>query len=284
MSNQDRNIDAAGYAPSSARAGVSSWMQMARVVWQSRELTRRLFVRQVAARYRQTVLRYVWAIVPPVVVAATFSGLTRADLLAVDPTPLPYPVFVLLGMTVWQLFAVGVSGAADSLVGATALVSSMRFPREALVLAALGQSIVEFVIRSALVGVALVMLDVTPAWTVILVPLALIPLCLLTLGLGFLLALANDITRDVGHVLRFGLTFWMLLTPVVYPPPTSGTRTLINVLNPVSPFVIAAQDLVSRGQLSQPSTYAVCTVLAATLCLCAWRLFHLSEHRIVERL
>ncbi len=257
---------------------------MGRSLWATRELSQRLFVLQLAGRYRQSVLRYAWAVVPPVAAAVTFTGLTRADLLTVGPTPLPYPLFVLLGMTVWQLFAVGLSAATDSLTGASALVSSIRFPREALVLAAMGQSIMEFAIRSALLAVAFAAFSTVPAWTVILLPLALLPLCLLTLGLGFLAALANGITRDVGHILRFALTFWMLLTPVVYPAPTEGAGRLITVLNPVSPFVVAGHDLAIRGYLSEPAGYVIGSVVSVVIFLVGWRIFCVGEHRVVERL
>jgi lipopolysaccharide transport system permease protein len=256
---------------------------MVRELYDSRELTWRLFQRDFSARYRQSILGYVWAVVPILVAVATFSWLNRANVLPIAETALPYPVFVLLGMTVWQLFAAGVAGATQSLVNAGSLITKINFPRETLVLAAFGQSLFEFGIRAVLVVMAFAVYGVSPAWPVVLIPFAIIPLCLFTVGLGYLLALANGVMRDTGQTSTLVLTFWMFLTPVVYPAPAAGLPTLLSVLNPVSPFVIAAQDLATLGYLSHPHSYGIGTVLSVIVFLLGWRVFHLTEPRIAER-
>jgi lipopolysaccharide transport system permease protein len=118
---------------------------------------------------------------------------------------------------------------------------------------------------------------------VICVPLVLIPLCLLVLGLGAILSVANAAVRDIGHVMHVLLGFWMFLTRVIYPAPTRGHSSLLNVLNPVSPFVIAVHDLTSRGVLSQPGGFAIGCAVAAIVFLLGWRIFSLAESSIVER-
>jgi len=132
--------------------------------------------------------------------------------LPIKGTLLPYPLFVLLGMIVWQLFAGGLTNTTQSLVGASALITKINFPRETLVFAAFGQALFEIVIRAVLLIAAFALYHIAPCWTIILVPLTLIPLCLFTLGLGFLCALVNGILRDVGQIILFMLTFWMLLS------------------------------------------------------------------------
>jgi lipopolysaccharide transport system permease protein len=267
-----------------AGLGLAVWRDMVQELIASRELTWRLFLRDFSARYRQSVLGYLWAVVPVLVTVATFTWLNRARVLPIAGTSLPYPVFVLLGMTIWQLFAGGLTGATQSLVNAGSLITKINFPRETLVLAAFGQSVFEFIVRAALVAAAFLLYRVTPCWTVILIPLAMLPLCLFTLALGFVFSLLNGVLRDAGQMITFLLTFWMFLTPVVYPAPTQGAKTLINVLNPVSPFVIATQDLTSRGYLTQPGNFAIGCLVSMAAFLLAWRIFHLTETRIAERI
>ncbi len=263
--------------------GVSAWREMIGELWESRELTWRLYLRDFSARYRQSLLGYVWAVLPALITVATFTWLNRTNVLPVKGTPLPYPVFVLLGMTVWQLFASGLTNATGALVGASALITKINFPRETLVIAAFGQAVFDFVIRLFLLAGAFILYRVTPSPAILLLPLVLIPLCFLTLGLGFLSALVNGVLRDVGQIVTFLLTFWMFLTPVVYPPSNEGGKALLNVLNPVSPFVIAAQDLTIRGHLTQPGNFLIGCGVSALVFLLGWRLFHLTEPRIVER-
>jgi lipopolysaccharide transport system permease protein len=75
----------------------------------------------------------------------------------------------------------------------------------------------------------------------------------------------------------------MFLTPVVYPLPEGGKTAAFQWLNPVSPFVIAAQDLTSKGFLTRPNLYLVATAISVVLFFLAWRVFHLTEPRIAER-
>jgi len=272
------------YAPQGeAGTTFAAWQAMGRELWSARELTWRLVWRDLSARYRQSILGYVWAVAPPLVAAATFSWLGRARILRIDDTGIPYPAFVLLGVTVWQLFATGLALCTQCLVGAGSLVTKLNFPRETLIVAAFGQSIFDFLIRSLLVAIGFAVYGVVPSWTVALVPMALLPLCLLSIGLGFVLALANGVMRDIGQVVAVGLMFWMLLTPVAYPAATDGTRLVLNFVNPVSPFVIAAQDLTVRGTLSQPVAYSVGVVVSTVVFLLGWRIFHLAASRIAER-
>jgi len=264
--------------------GLGAWREMVRELWLSRELTWRLFLRDFSARYRQSVFGYIWALAPALVTVATFSWLNRSNILPVGETALPYPVFVLLGMTVWQLFASGLTSTTQCLVSAGSMITKISFPRETLVLAAFGQSVFEFVIRAVLVAGAFLLYRVAPAWTVLLIPLAVAPLGLFTLGLGYLFALGNGVMRDLGQVVSFVLMFWMFLTPVVYPAAQTGPRAVFNVLNPVSPFVIAAQDLATRGALTQPGNYAIGCLVSTVVFLLGWRVFHLTEPRIAERI
>jgi lipopolysaccharide transport system permease protein len=151
------------------------------------------------------------------------------------------------------------------------------------VIAAFGQSVFEFVIRGLLTAIAFAVYHVAPAWTVILIPIALLPLCLLTLAFGFIASLINCVTRDAGQMVTFVLTFWMFLTPVVYPAPHKGVHALINIINPISPFVNAAQDLAAVGHLTQPAYYVAGCCFSVLVFALAWRVFHLTETRIAER-
>jgi lipopolysaccharide transport system permease protein len=263
--------------------GWAAWREMIDELVRSRELTWRLFLRDFSARYRQSILGYAWAVLPVLVTVITFTWLNRAKVIPIREVALPYPVFVLLGMTVWQLFASGLTTTTQSLVNAGSLITKINFPRETLVLAAFGQSLFEFLVRVVLVAAAFVVYRVAPAWTVVLIPLALVPLALFTLGLGFIASLANGVFRDAAQGITFVLTFWMFLTPVVYPAPADGGPLWFSAVNPVAPFVMAAQDLTTRGFLAHPAHFGIGTLVSVAVFLLGWRVFHLTEPRIAER-
>ncbi len=78
---------------------------MWRDVLASRELAWRLLVRNISAMYRQTMLGYVWAFLPPVFTTLTFVFLNSQKIFSVGTTDIPYPAFVMIGTLLWQGFA-----------------------------------------------------------------------------------------------------------------------------------------------------------------------------------
>src|SRR5262249_22208118 len=144
-------------------------------LYASRELVWRLFLRDITARYRQSALGCFWAVVPSVVTVATFGLLSRSNVISVGPTELPYPVFVILGLTVWQTFADGVSRMPSSLVGAGNLISKINFPKEALVVAAMCEVLFDSLIRWCLVCVLFAWFWIAPSWMGVFIPAVLAP-------------------------------------------------------------------------------------------------------------
>jgi lipopolysaccharide transport system permease protein len=157
----------------------------------------------------------------------------------------------------------------------------INFSREALVIAAFGDSVFNFLIRLVLIAAVFAWYRIIPMWTTLLVPVILIPLALMTVGLGFILALANGIFRDVANSLTLLLTLAMFLSPVIYKPST--TKGLLSYLNPVSPFIIATRDLVTSGTLSKPYWLLWASAAGVAVFFVGWRIFHLAMTRIAER-
>jgi len=263
--------------------GWSVWVEMIRSFVGCWELTWQLFLRDLSARYRQSYLGYVWAVFPAIITTVAFTYLNNRKILPIGETDLPYPVYVLLGMAVWQLFATGVIRSTQSLVLAQSFVTKIYFPRESLVIAAAGQALLDFTIQLPLVIAVFMWFGIVPAWTIIFTPFLLIPLGLMTLGLGFLLALANGVIRDVGTAMTLLMSYTMFLTPVVYPPPTEWPTLLINYVNPVSPFVIAVRDLTTKGVLTHPYGLGLGCVSGVIIFLIGLRIFHLAMPRVMER-
>lgn len=264
--------------------GLSVWATMAADIARCRTLIWYLAARDFKAQYRQSVLGYASAVGPPVLAIAVFTFVARRRLLPIGDTTLPYPIFIGVGMTIWGLFSGIVNAATGSLGSAASLINKMRFPREAVVFASLAQPLTDTAIRTLLVAVLLIVYAVPVTVAALLVPIVIVPLLLFAVGLGFALAVLNALSRDVRTTVGLTLQAGLLLTPVVYPPPTEWPFVLINYLNPVSPFVIATHDLLAGGCLSMPLPLAAASLLGALTFLVGWRLFRLAQPLVAERL
>lgn len=272
------------YTPdSNVGFGLKVWAEMARELVNGGELMWRLFVRDISAKYRQSVFGYVWALVPAIVATFVFTYLKGSGVLPIGDTgEIPYAPYVLVGITIWQLFATGLIRCTQSLAMARSIIVHINFSREALVIAAFGESIFNFMIRLVLVTAVFAWFKIIPFWTAIFIPFILIPLVVITLGIGFLLALANGVFRDIANSLTLLLTFGMFLAPVVSPL-TKRPWSIFNYINPASPYIIATRDLIFTGTLSNPASLLWMSVVSIFVFLAGWRLFHLSMTRIVER-
>ncbi len=264
--------------------GPSVWREIFENILQARELIQRLFLRDLVANYKQSILGTVWVVVAPIIAVATFLFLSRSGLLQIEETSVPYPIFAFVGITFWQLFAGGLTACTNAIVAGGSMVTKIRFPREALVFAAIGQPIVDLLVRLVIVGLLLAFYGVAPSPASLLFPLPLLALLLLTLGLGLLLSLLNAILRDISKALTPLLTFLLFMTPVLYPAPEGSTLAAINFWNPVAQLVTAARDMLFLGEVSSVGPVLAAVVFSLLVFGIGLRLFHLLECRIAERI
>ena len=249
----------------------------------SKELIWRLMIRDFSVRYRQSILGYIWAILPQIVTVAIFTFLARHRVFDMGQTTMPYVIHALWSVSVWQLFAGCLIGCTNSLVNAGSLVTKINFPKEALVFSSIGQAILDFIIRLVPVVLVFIWYGFVPSWYSLLIPFVLVSVILMALGAGFIMAIINLVLRDMGSVISMVLTFGMFLAPIVYPPPVSEPFNMVNYLNPFSPLLIATQNLLAGQELMQPELLGLMFAVSLCVFLLGWRMFHITMPRIAER-
>ena len=259
------------------------FLDMVRDLWGSRELIQRLVLRDFSVRYRQSVLGYFWAVVPQLVTVGIFAFLTRYRVFDMGQPELPYLVHALWSISLWQLFSVSLVGCTDSLVNAGSLVTKVNFPKEAIVISSAATACVDFAIRLVPILIAMAFLGFIPSLNALFIlPIVLLVL-MLAIGLGFILSVINLVVRDMGNMVAMVMTFGMFLAPILYPPPTREPFSLVNVLNPFSPLLIATQESLAGSTWSHPLAFAMSALLALFLFLLGWRVFRITLPRVAER-
>jgi len=275
------------YVPNQrARLGYwKSWATMLRGVISSRELIWQLFKRDFFSNYKQSYLGAVWVFISPVVAIISWVFLNATGVLKPGDVGVPYPVYVLLGSTVWGLFMGFYDTSATTLTGSGGLILQINFPHEALVVKQVAQTVAAFVINMALILCVLVVFHVMPSWKIVFFPFTIIPLMFLGAGLGMVVSVVSTVANDVHKAVTAFLGFLMYLTPVIYAPKQSD-ELILSVMrwNPLAHLVGGARDLMLYGSISSPLGYAVSCVLSCLFFLFTWRLFYLSENKVVERL
>lgn len=272
------------YTPKSKlRNPIDLFKQMGRDLLASRELAWRLMVRDISAQYRQSFLGFTWAFLPPIVMAVGFTLANDANVINVGKTDIPYPAYVMFSTALWQTFVEALNGPVQAVALAKPMLSRVNFPREAIILAKLGEVFFNFAIKSILIVGLFIWFRVPVSPTVILAPVALIHLVLLGTFMGVLLAPLGLLYQDVSKGLTMITGFWLFITPVVYPVPNAGIFGLLVKLNPVTPLLVTTRELSTTGVLTNAPGFWVVSILTFLGLFLTWITFRLAMPFVIER-
>jgi lipopolysaccharide transport system permease protein len=267
---------------------VRSPVKLVRSMWHdlraSRELSWRLFVRDLSAQYRQSLFGVVWAFVPPIVTSVIFIFLQSRNIVNFGETDIPYPVYVLVSVVLWQIFSESLNGPLKSVTAAKPLLAKINFPREALVISAFYMTLFNMAIKLSIIVAVILIFRLPVTWGLLLAPLAVLILSLFGFGIGLTLTPVGMLYTDIGTAIPIFIQLFFFVTPVVYPPPEEFPFSLIAILNPVSPLLIAARDLITTGTISNPIAFTIMSGLTLILLLAAWVIYRLSLPIIIERM
>lgn len=250
----------------------------------SLELAWRLAVRDIASRYRRSLLGITWAIFPPIVGALVFVLLQRGGVLEPGETKVPYPVYVMTGMILWTVFTRGLNAPLKVITTSASLFSKVNFPREALVLSAIAQVLFEVAIKLVILAGVFVVFKVPPSWGMLAAVPALLMLMLLGITIGLLLVPVGLLYTDVTVGLPVVTGFWFLLTPVIYVRMLGKIGTVLAAVNPVSPLLIGARDLATTGTMENTGAFLWVSAITLGVLVVSWVLYRLAMPVLVERM
>jgi lipopolysaccharide transport system permease protein len=253
-------------------------------LWAGRGLAWRLFLRDTAALYRQSILGYVWAFLPPLATTATFVFLREQQVLVIAETPIAYAAYVMMGTVLWQTFVDAMNSPLRSVTANKGILVRVSFPREALILAGVLEVLFNFLIRFLVLIPLFWIFEIPLTSSILLFPIALLALIALGLCFGVLITPLGLLYSDVGRGLGMITTFWMFLTPVVYPPPASGLAARLATLNPATPIIVTARDWLTAQPAMHLTGFVVVTVAALSLLLVGWLLYHVALPHLIERM
>ena len=250
----------------------------------SRYLAWRLFVRNMAAQHRQTLLGYLWLLLVPVVQTLLWVFLNSQKIINVGTTDIPYPAFVLTGTLLWQGFADALLNPMQQVQASKQMLTKIHFPHEAILLAAMGQVLVNFGIRILLLIFVFLWFGLPIKASLLFAPLGILALIGFGMMVGLLLTPLALLYGDVQRILTMGISLWFFVTPVIYPSPTVGWAAIITSLNPVTPLLVTTRQLLTGGTVTMQSTFTIVSIGALILFLFGWIGYRLAIPYLIERI
>ena len=253
-------------------------------LWNGGELAWRLFLRDVSAQYRQSYLGYIWAFLPPLISSLTFVFLNSQGLFSTGKTELPYAAFAMIGTLLWQVFVDALNAPVNALIQSKSMLAKINFPREAVVVAGLAMVFFNFLVRLVLLIGVLVFFHVKPDIGLVFFPVAILGLILCGTACGLVVAPLGALYGDIGRAIPLITSFWMLLTPVVYPARTSGVAGWLATWNPVSPLIMVARHSLTGDTLTPLAPFCIVCFSSLLVLMAGWVGFRIAMPHLIARM
>ncbi|NJN27798.1 MAG: ABC transporter permease [Cyclobacteriaceae bacterium] len=250
---------------------------------EAHELGYRLFKRNIMAMYRQSLLGVVWAIFPPLITAALWIFL-RGNVISVADTAVPYPVFVLVGTMLWQIFTESILAPLKAITSNKSMLVKINIPREGLLLSGIYEVLFNVLIKIFLLAIIFIAFKQSISFSVLLVIPGILSIMICGFAVGLLLTPIGMLYTDINRGLTIALPFLMYLAPVIYPMPTSGSMAVLMKLNPVATLLVETRNWFTSQPAEDIGLFLLYTGIFALISFLGLMIFRVSMPMIIERI
>ena len=203
-------------------------------LWRYRELFYVLAWRDLAVRYKQTIIGAAWALIRPLLTMMVFTVIfSRIAKLPSDGVT-PYPLLVFVGTLAWALFSTGLMDASNSLIGNSNLISKVYFPRLIVPISAVVVAFADFLISFGILIGMMVWYRFIPSWQVLFFPFFVLVGIAATIGPSLYITALNVKYRDFRIIVPFVVQLGLYISPVGFSSSVAPEKwRLLYSLNPI---------------------------------------------------
>lgn len=220
-----------------------------RDLWRYRELFYVLAWRDVAVRYKQTVIGAAWAIIRPFLTMVVFTAIFGRIAKLPSDGSAPYPLMVFAGMLPWTFFSTGLSEASGSLIGNANLISKVYFPRLIVPTASVVVAFADFLITFSILVGMMIWYRFAPGWQILVLPAFVLLAFLASIGPALWISALNVKYRDFRYVVPFAVQLGLYVSPVGFSSHVVPEQwRLLYSLNPIVGVIDGFRWCVLGGQ------------------------------------
>jgi lipopolysaccharide transport system permease protein len=233
--------------------------------YEYRELIFTLVQKEIAVRYKQSLLGPCWALIQPLAFMAIFMAVRI--FLSIPSDGVPYPIFVFAGLLPWTFFSNSVTYAAPSIVLNGSVIKKIYFPREVFPLSVSLATFFDFAIAGVIYLIMMFYYGIYPGPSIWLLPVLVLFQFLLALGLALVFSIMGGYRRDFIMGAPLLMMFWMYLSPVFYPVSSVPQKFLhLYFLNPMAGIIQGYRSILLNQDFPSLLPLA-CSILTSLIIL-----------------
>jgi len=257
-------------------------MNIIKEIWNKRLLIQTFAINDLVVRYRNSILGFFWSILEPLlmltILYVVFTQLFKSQIEN-------YPLYLLLGLIMWNFFSRSTGMSLTSLLSKAGIVTKIYFPREILPLSSCITALIMLTFEMIIFFVFVLIFRFIPPTTIILLPGLLMIEFILTLGISFPLSIFNVRYRDIQHIWNLLLYAGFFISPVIYSTTTFPPKIRdLFMLNPMAQILEMSHNAVIYGTL--PSLFDITYLLSVSfgIFIIGYLIFRKYQSKIIEEL
>lgn len=249
------------------------------LVWQ-------LVLTSLLGSYKKSFIGMAWMFILPILAVFVWILLQGAGIVQPgDTDTVPYPVYVLLGTSIWGFFLEGYRAVSQVMIGSGRLLVMKDFPPEVLVISKVLEHLINFLVPLLVNIVVLIGFGITFQVEALLFLPSLLPLLLLGVGIGMMISIFRVVAVDLATIVDEAMKLIMFITPVVFTRDIGhGWLSSIVEKNPLTYLIGFSRDLLTRGAFTDTGPYLLWSGVSVLFFLVASVFFHRTSRRVLERL
>ncbi len=240
---------------------------------------------EIVGLYKKSFLGMAWMFILPILAVVIWVVLNGAGVVNPGETDIPYPAYVLLSTSIWGFFLEAYKSSSNLLTNNGRMLIMSEVPFEPLLMQKVVVHLINFVIPFLVNIIVLLAFGVRFSALSLLFPVSLIPLLLLGMAIGMVVAIFRVIMVDVASLVDEGMKLLMFLTPIVYTPKINSSQLAVIVdYNPLTYLIGFSRDLLTMGAFFRPVEYLVFGLVSLLLFILSFRFLLKSSTYVLERL
>jgi lipopolysaccharide transport system permease protein len=248
-----------------------------------RELIRNLVFKDLKLKYRGSFFGFLWSLFNPLVMVTVYM-IAFTKIMPVRNEGFVF--LLLLGIVAWTFFAASASMGAGAVVDNGGLLKTVHFPRAVLPISSVLFNFAQYLLTIAVfLPLLLILYRMPPRPVMLLFPVALALQVAMTIGMALALSAGTAFFRDIRHLLEIALMVMFWTTPIIYDYQTiPGPWRHRVLLSPMSPFVLAYQQIFYYGRVPDRAVCVVAVVYAVVAFFGGLAIFNRVQHEFVEQI